>query len=135
MPLWSTAHDHRGSAVRQGSASSSNEPPPVASRGVPDAEAHVQQLRTRFANGRIRHALTQIATDAGNKLRERVVPLVGELLVDNAEAGPALRGVAAWLVHLGLENGREADAALERLAPGLATDRRPRRALDRIPTK
>ncbi|GLY47737.1 mannitol dehydrogenase family protein [Lentzea sp. NBRC 102530] len=91
----------------------------VASRGVPEADEYVRQLRTRFTNGRIRHALAQIALDAENKLRERVVPLVRDLLADGADPGPALRVVDAWLVH----TGQNTDS-LDRLAPGWAADPR-----------
>lgn len=103
----------------------------VAAHGVPDADAYRRQLHDRFANARIRHSLDQIATDAENKLRERVVPLVGELRAHHADAVPALRVVAAWLVHAGLDSDTaRTDTALDRLAPGWAADRALRRQLD-----
>ncbi|HEY3505007.1 MAG TPA: mannitol dehydrogenase family protein [Actinocatenispora sp.] len=98
----------------------------AASPGVPDAAAYRERLRARFANSRIRHALAQIAQDAEHKLRERVVPLVTELLDAGADPGPALRVVAAWLAH----TGEAPDTALDRLAPGWAADRRLRHGLD-----
>ncbi|MFJ5993155.1 mannitol dehydrogenase family protein [Lentzea sp. NPDC092896] len=92
----------------------------VASRrGVPDATAYLRQLRTRFTNGRIRHALAQISLDAEHKLRERIVPLVEELLADDVDPAPALRVVEDWLVHTG-----QTTAALDRLAAGWAADTR-----------
>ena len=98
----------------------------TAAQGVPEADAYCQQLRARFDNARIRHSLHQIATDAEAKLRERIVPVVTELLAANADPAPALRVVAAWLAHTGMT----ADIALDRLAPGWAANRKLRHSLE-----
>lgn len=101
-----------------------------ATHGVPQAGAYLQQLRTRFDNARICHSLLQITMGAEAKLRERIVPLVDELLANGADPTPALRVVAAWLTH----TGEHPDQALDRLAPGWATAPELRRHLDRAAT-
>jgi fructuronate reductase len=108
----------------------------AAAYGVPEAEDYLREVRARFANARIRHRLEQIAMDAEAKLRERIVPVVNELIERGADPTPAMRVVAAWLVHAEIASsaadgaGSQCDAALEGLAPGWARDRRLRRALD-----
>ncbi|HWU45545.1 MAG TPA: mannitol dehydrogenase family protein [Humibacter sp.] len=69
-----------------------------------DAEiaATTRTLRARFANPRIRHLLSQIASDGSAKLPVRVVPVLRE----RREAGRAPGAgqaalVAAWMLHLG----------------------------------
>lgn len=107
----------------------------AAARAVPEADDYLRQLRSRFANARINHRLEQIALDAEAKLKERVVPVVDELLADGLDPSPAVRVVAAWLEHAGSpRTGARTDAALDGLAPGWSTDRALRRALDSIPT-
>lgn len=104
----------------------------TAAQGIPEADAYQHQLRVRFTNARIRHSLEQIATDAEAKLRERIVPLVTELVASSTDPSPAMRVVAAWLIHAGLSSDSpQADTALDRLAPGWATERRLRQLIDR----
>ena len=96
----------------------------AASYGIPEAEDYLRQVRARFSNPRLRHLLEQIALDAEEKLRERIVPVVTELLARGADPTPALNVVAAWLTHTGAaSSGSARDAALERLLPGWADDR------------
>ncbi|WP_216207195.1 mannitol dehydrogenase family protein [Amycolatopsis aidingensis] len=103
----------------------------VAATGVPEPDAYLRRLRARFGNSRIRHSLEQIATDAETKLRERIVPVVTELLTSGVDPTPALRVVAAWLTHTGLASDSPgAGTALDRLAPGWANERRLRHRLD-----
>jgi fructuronate reductase len=62
--------------------------------------AYQDALLTRFANGRIRHLLAQIAADGSQKLPVRVLPV---LLAERAAGrlpGGAIRILAAWLCHL-----------------------------------
>jgi len=101
-----------------------------AAHDVPQADAYLQQLRARFDNARIRHSLLQITMGAEAKLRERIVPLVDELLATGADPTPPLRVVAAWLTH----TGEHPDHALDRLAPGWAATPELRRHLDRATT-
>ncbi|GAA3543666.1 mannitol dehydrogenase family protein [Amycolatopsis ultiminotia] len=104
----------------------------AAAQDVPDAEACLAQLRARFASDRIRHSLRQIATDAEDKLRERVVPIVTELLAHRADPAPAARVISAWLAHTGVAPGTsQEDAALDRLVAGWSAERALRRALSR----
>ena len=101
-----------------------------AAHGIPQAGAYLQQLRTRFDKARIRHSLLQITMGAEAKLRERIVPLVDDLLADGADPTPPLRVVAAWLAH----TGEHPDDALDRLAPSWAAAPELRRHLDRATT-
>lgn len=68
-----------------------------------------QTVRTRFANPRIDHRLSQIAQDGALKLGERVFPL----MISNAKTGAPLRGLArivrGWLDL----TAADLDAALE----------------------
>ncbi|GAA5122447.1 mannitol dehydrogenase family protein [Haloechinothrix salitolerans] len=107
----------------------------TAAKGLPEAGPYQHRLRARFTNTRIRHSLTQIATDAETKLRERIVPLVTELRAGGGDPHPALRVVAAWLSasEIAADSPR-ACAALDRLAPGWGTNRPLRRALQRAVT-
>jgi fructuronate reductase len=66
----------------------------------PDLIAYRAALVERFANPRIRHTLTQIASDGSQKLPIRVLPVLrGERAAGRMPPG-AVRTVAAWIDHL-----------------------------------
>lgn len=62
-----------------------------------DAEEYRVRLRSRFANGRIRHQLDQIALDTETKLRVRLVPLIRAERAGGRSAEAATRAVASWI--------------------------------------
>ena len=107
----------------------------AASHGIPGADEYLHHVRARFSNPRLWHLLEQIAVDAEEKLRERIVPVVSDLLARCADPTPALRVVAAWLTHIGAaSNASLREAALDRLVPDRADDRQLRGCLSAATT-
>nr|WP_144018687.1 mannitol dehydrogenase family protein [Demequina sp. NBRC 110051] len=77
-------------------------------------------LRERFANPRIRHPLSQIASDASTKLAVRIVPVA---LAERAAGRPATgcaRAIAAWIDSLAVASDA-LDAQQERIDAALAS--------------
>jgi fructuronate reductase len=75
-----------------------------ASRYVPlppdELASYRAALLERFANGRIRHTLAQIAADGSQKIPIRVLPVLrGEIAAGRMPPG-AIRVLAAWIAHL-----------------------------------
>jgi fructuronate reductase len=92
---------------------------------MPTAEltAYQDALLERFANPRIRHALTQIAADGSQKLPVRILPaLRAERAAGRLPRGAA-RALAGWLLHLRGHGAPVHDAcAGPSLAEGLLPD-------------
>ncbi len=62
-----------------------------------DGTAYVAGLRGRFANPTLKHRAAQIATDASQKVPQRILAPLGELL-DRGEAGEAvMTALALWI--------------------------------------
>jgi fructuronate reductase len=97
---------------------------------APEAElaAYCDALVRRFANPRMRHALTQIATDGSQKLPVRLLPVLR--LERDAGRLPesAVAVLAAWVLHLrGAAPAQDVRAAdLTALAGGPTRDAVPR---------
>jgi fructuronate reductase len=81
-----------------------------------DAEEYRLRLRSRFANGRIRHQLDQIALDTETKLRLRLIPLIRAERADGRPADAATRAVASWIAVSGGGRGVGVDAVRTALA-------------------
>ena len=80
-------------------------------------DAFLAALRTRFANPRIAHRLTQIADGDLHKLRQRQAAIVSARLDAGDEPGKAsLATIEAW----GRAHGLDLPEALDVLQPGLA---------------
>ena len=62
--------------------------------------AYRADLLARFANGRIRHQLAQIAADGSQKLPVRVLPVLRADRARGRLSHGAVRILAAWLCHL-----------------------------------
>jgi fructuronate reductase len=81
-------------------------------------DASLADLRSRFANSRIEHRLSQIATDGSQKLGPRILDPLRSRLAAGREPGDAQLGtLAAWALHLGTPARR--DPAAEPLAERL----------------
>ncbi len=65
-----------------------------------DIATYRNALMRRFANPRMRHKLTQIATDGSQKLPVRVGPVIRAERHDGRVPSGACRTVAAWIAHL-----------------------------------
>lgn len=65
-----------------------------------DVTTYRQALLERFANGAIRHLLTQIAADGSQKIPIRAVPVIKASLAGGRVDPGAVRLVAAWVAHL-----------------------------------
>ena len=66
----------------------------------PDTDAYRAALLERFANARIRHQLSQIASDGSLKLPIRILPVLhAERALTRLPVG-AIRILAGWLCHL-----------------------------------
>jgi fructuronate reductase len=65
-----------------------------------DVARYRAELMERFANPRIRHALTQIAMDGSQKLPIRVVPVVARERANGLLPEGGIRALAGWLRHL-----------------------------------
>ena len=63
----------------------------------PELDEAVDATRGRFANPRIRHALTQIALDGEIKLRHRVVPVLAHAVRSGGSASAPASAIAAWM--------------------------------------
>lgn len=90
-----------------------------------DAEEYRVRLRSRFANGRIRHLLDQIALDTESKLRVRLIPLIRAEREEGRSADAATRAVASWIADSAPDDGAGVDevrTALARLDEELASD-------------
>ncbi|MFF1678522.1 mannitol dehydrogenase family protein [Streptomyces sp. NPDC058256] len=86
---------------------------------MPMAELTTYQnaLLERFANPRIRHALTQIAADGSQKLPVRILPALRAERAAGRLPHGAVRALAAWLLHL---RGRGAPVQDASATPSLA---------------
>ncbi|TXN31088.1 mannitol dehydrogenase family protein [Lacisediminihabitans profunda] len=106
-----------------------------------EIEAALAALRSRFANARIEHRLSQIATDGSHKLGPRIIEPMRRRREAGLAVGTAEAGVlAAWATHLaddhfadpsaealagelrGLDAVDRAGAVIRFLAPDLADD-------------
>ena len=67
-----------------------------------DVPAYRDALLERFANPRIEHSLTQIATDSATKLGVRVAPVARLELAAGRGADAAATAIAAWIASLQL---------------------------------
>lgn len=65
-----------------------------------DSADYIHALRSRFANPRIRHLLTQIAADGSQKLPVRIRPIITAFRKRGLMPRGALIAVAAWILHL-----------------------------------
>ncbi|MFE6996215.1 mannitol dehydrogenase family protein [Microbacterium sp. NPDC057659] len=63
-----------------------------------EVEESIAATRTRFANPRIRHELTQISADGERKLRERILPVLAHAILAGDDTSAPAGAVAAWLV-------------------------------------
>lgn len=70
---------------------------PAALEGVDEYCATVE---TRWANGRLPHALEQIAMDGSLKLRQRLVPTIQEARAQGAEPVACAGLLGAWVAHV-----------------------------------
>jgi fructuronate reductase len=73
------------------------------------------QLIDRFANPRIRHLLTQIASDGTQKLQMRAVPILRRERAAGRRGTAALRMLACWIAYLRTEPADLADPLAGRL--------------------
>jgi fructuronate reductase len=64
-----------------------------------DPAVHADALLARFANSALEHRLIQIAMDGTQKLPQRLLGTIGDLLDRNVDAPAARLGVAGWIVH------------------------------------
>lgn len=81
-----------------------------------DAEEYRVRLRSRFANGRIRHLLDQIALDTESKLRVRLIPLIRAERAEGRPADAATRAVASWIADSTPDDGAGVDEVRTALA-------------------
>jgi fructuronate reductase len=111
-----------------------------AGRCVPlapgEIAAYREALLHRFANGRIRHTLAQIAADGSQKIPIRVVPVLRFELSAGRVPGGSIRVLASWIDHLRgvgapiddagagpfVERAGSAREVVALLAPDLATN-------------
>lgn len=61
------------------------------------AEDYVEGLRSRFANPTLRHRTVQIASDASQKVPQRILAPLGELMDEGTEADAVLLALALWI--------------------------------------
>lgn len=106
-----------------------------------EIDAALSALRSRFANARIEHRLSQIATDGSHKLGPRIIDPMRRRREAGLAVGTAEAGVlAAWATHLaddhfadpsaegiagelrGLDAAGRAGVVIRFLAPDLADD-------------
>lgn len=93
----------------------------AAARTLPgglDTAGYAARLRERFANPALRHRLIQIAMDGSQKLPQRLLGTVRDLLKTGAPVEPLLPGIAAWLLHL---RGRRDDGTTYAINDPLAS--------------
>ena len=79
------------------------------------AHHYTQALLTRFANPRMAHSLTQIATDGSQKLAVRLIPVLREELRAGRLPEVAVTVLAAWVQALRDQDERLADVRMEDL--------------------
>ncbi len=60
-------------------------------------DAYVGGLRTRFANPQLRHRAAQIASDASQKVPQRILAPLREIRAGGGSAGAAVMAVALWI--------------------------------------
>lgn len=70
--------------------------------GLPASEldAYLDALRSRFANPRIRHLLSQIGADGSQKVPIRILPVLRAERDAGRPGEASCRAVAAWVLHL-----------------------------------
>lgn len=92
--------------------------------GARDLRTYREDLKRRFANGRIGYPLTQIASDGLEKLRNRVVPVIEAATAAGDSPEPALQVVAAWARWLdGISEVGAVDANADQLRDALRSTR------------
>ncbi len=72
-----------------------------------DLDAYRASILERFANPTIGHPTLQVATDGSQKLPQRLVDAVAELLTAGTVPQGAVRALAAWAVFVGRGRDRE----------------------------
>ncbi|MGY1602619.1 mannitol dehydrogenase family protein [Geodermatophilus sp. SYSU D00815] len=82
-----------------------------------DVARYRAALLDRFANPRIRHALAQIAADGSQKLPVRLFPVLRRERAAGRLPLPAVRLLAAWLVHLSGAGTPVRDVRADELRP------------------
>jgi fructuronate reductase len=94
-----------------------------------DVAAYRSALLRRFANPRIRHALSQIGTDGTQKLPVRFLPVLGRERAAGRLPEPVVTVLAAWVLTLRGDGGPVTDVRadeLRALAAGPLPDAVPR---------
>lgn len=84
-----------------------------------DLAHYVGQLRERFLNERIEHQLSQIAVNGDEKLAQRILPVVREVMADGGKFPRAARQVINAYARFSRESS---DAYLARAAKDLVSD-------------
>ncbi len=77
-----------------------DEAAPHLGQPADDVAAYRAALLDRFANGRIRHLLSQIAADGSQKLPIRIAPVLRRERAAGRTPEGATRVLAAWICHL-----------------------------------
>jgi fructuronate reductase len=77
-----------------------------------------EQLWRRFANPRMGHLLTQVASDGSQKLRVRVVPILRRERAAGRRGEAALRLLASWIAYLRTQPHELSDPLAEQLRVG-----------------
>lgn len=91
---------------------------------LPDGIEHEQYRRDlleRFANPRIEHRLSQIASDALTKVHYRFAAVAERTLAANGDASASARAVATWIGWV-LAGATPADSATDEVAAAAASD-------------
>ncbi len=86
-----------------------------------DHERYREELVERFANPRIEHRLTQIATDAITKVRYRFAAVAERTLAAGGDASASAGAIAAWIDFV-LAGEPSADGDSTRIAAAVASD-------------
>ena len=82
-----------------------------------DVARYRAALLERFADPRIRHSLAQIAADGSQKLPVRLLPVLRRERASGRLPLPAVRLLAAWLLHLGGGSTPVRDVRADELRP------------------
>jgi fructuronate reductase len=69
-----------------------------------DARAYTARLLERFGNRALRHRTAQIASDASQKIPQRIVAPLRELLAAGRPAAPLVLALAAWIRSCGVDD-------------------------------
>lgn len=69
-----------------------------------DGAGYVEGLRTRFANPSLRHRAVQIASDASQKVPQRILAPLGELIDEGRSHGAVLMAAALWICSCAARN-------------------------------